>query len=316
MFGASSQPAVSGHPSVARRPGPSQYVMESPPTPRSSERQARQERLERTIENELVPRMLTSHQVGAIPPSLATAVGRELSERDVDGFVAAVRSPEDAKAAEFIRGILAEGATIEAVYLDLLAPSARQLGVLWENDDCDFVEVTVSLGRMQRALRDLSQLFLADAVHGAPVGSALLTCTPGEQHTLGVIMVGEFLLRDAWRVSVGAPWSEHDLLTLVRTEWFDVIGFSVGAADRLPGLKRDIQQLTAASRNPHVQIMVGGPVFSEHPEAVEDVGANALAGDAREAPQVARLLLAAARRAMADAPPEAVTEHEQFRDAI
>ena len=316
MFGASSQPAVSGHPSVARRPGPSQYVMESPPTPRSSERQARQERLERTIENELVPRMLTSHQVGAIPPSLATAVGRELSERDVDGFVAAVRSPEDAKAAEFIRGILAEGATIEAVYLDLLAPSARQLGVLWENDDCDFVEVTVSLGRMQRALRDLSQLFLADAVHGAPVGSALLTCTPGEQHTLGVIMVGEFLLRDGWRVSVGAPWSEHDLLTLVRTEWFDVIGFSVGAADRLPGLKRDIQQLTAASRNPHVQIMVGGPVFSEHPEAVEDVGANALAGDAREAPQVARLLLAAARRAMADAPPEAVTEHEQFRDAI
>jgi len=316
MFGASSQPAVSGHPSVARRPGPSQYVMESPPTPRSSERQARQERLERTIENELVPRMLTSHQVGAIPPSLATAVGRELSERDVDGFVAAVRSPEDAKAAEFIRGILAEGATIEAVYLDLLAPSARQLGVLWENDDCDFVEVTVSLGRMQRALRDLSQLFLADAVHGAPVGSALLTCTPGEQHTLGVIMVGEFLLRDGWRVSVGAPWSEHDLLTLVRTVWFDVIGFSVGAADRLPGLKRDIQQLTAASRNPHVQIMVGGPVFSEHPEAVEDVGANALAGDAREAPQVARLLLAAARRAMADAPPEAVTEHEQFRDAI
>ena len=260
--------------------------------------------------------MLTSHQVGAIPPSLATAVGRELSERDVDGFVAAVRSTDDAKAAEFLRGILAEGATIEAVYLDLLAPSARRLGVLWENDDCDFVEVTVSLGRMQRALRDLSQLFLADAAHREPVGSALLTCTPGEQHTMGVIMVGEFLLRDGWRVSVGAPWSEHDLLTLVRTEWFDVIGFSVGAAERLPGLKRDIQQLTAASRNPRVQVMVGGPVFCEHPDAVGDVGANALAGDAREAPRVARQLLAAARRAMADAPPEAVTEHEQFRDAI
>ncbi len=316
MFGASSQPAASGHPSVARRPGLSQHVMESPPTPRSSERQARQERLERTIENELVPRMLTSHQVGAIPPSLATAVGRELSERDVDAFVAAVRSTDDAKAAEFLRSLLAEGATIEAVYLDLLAPSARRLGVLWENDDCDFVEVTVSLGRMQRALRDLSQLFLADAAHREPVGSALLTCTPGEQHTLGVIMVGEFLLRDGWRVSVGAPWSEHDLLTLVRTEWFDIIGFSVGAAERLPGLTREIQQLTAASKNPHVQVMVGGPVFCEHPDAVGDVGANAVAGDAREAPRVARQLLAEARRAMADAPPEAVTEHEQFRDAI
>ncbi len=311
MFGASLQPAAPGHRSVSPRLGTSHDVMESPTAPRRSER------LERTIENELVPRLLASHRAGPVPPALSMAMARELSERDVDGFVAAVRSVDDSRAVQFLRDILAEGATVEAVYLDLLAPSARRLGQMWDNDECDFVEVTVSLGRMQRMLRDLSQVFLADATRSEPVGSVLLTCIPGEQHTLGIIMVGEFLLRDGWRVLVGAPWSESDLLTMVGTEWFDVIGFSVGSESRLPLLKRDIRRLKSASRNPHLQFMVGGQVFSDDPTLVDQVGANAIAGDAREAPQIARRLLDAAQRAASDAPlREALGDHGQFSDAL
>ncbi|WP_309673094.1 cobalamin B12-binding domain-containing protein [Gemmatimonas sp.] len=264
-----------------------------------------------------MPRLLASHRAGPVPPALSMAMARELSERDVDGFVAAVRSVDDSRAVQFLRDILAEGATVEAVYLDLLAPSARRLGQMWDNDECDFVEVTVSLGRMQRMLRDLSQVFLADATRSEPVGSVLLTCIPGEQHTLGIIMVGEFLLRDGWRVLVGAPWSESDLLTMVGTEWFDVIGFSVGSESRLPLLKRDIRRLKSASRNPHLQFMVGGQVFSDDPTLVDQVGANAIAGDAREAPQIARRLLDAAQRAASDAPlREALGDHGQFSDAL
>ena len=314
MFGASLQPAASGHPSVTCGPGTSHDVMESPSAPRRSERL---ERLERTIENELVPRLLASHRAGPVPPALTAAIVRELSEQDVDGFVAAVRSPDDMRAVQFVREVLADGASVEAVYLDLLAPSARRLGQLWESDECDFVEVTVSLGRMQRLLRDLSQVFLADATRTEPVGSVLLTCIPGEQHTLGIIMVGEFLLRDGWRVLVGAPWSESDLLTMVGTEWYDVIGFSVGSESRLPLLKRDIRRLKSASRNPHVQFMVGGQVFSDDPTLAEQVGANAIAGDAREAPQIARRLLDAALNAASDTPPrEALGDHGEFSDAL
>lgn len=313
MFGASLQPAASDHRSVTRGLGSSHHVMESPSAPRRSERL---ERLERTIENELVPRLLTGHRAGPIPPALSMAAARELSERDVDGFVAAVRSHDDENAVAFVRAVLDEGATIEAVYLDLLAPSARRLGQLWDNDECDFVEVTVSMGRMQRLLRDLSQVFLADANRTEPVGNALLTCIPGEQHTLGIIMVGEFLLRDGWRVLVGAPWSESDLLTMVATEWYDVIGFSVGCESRFPTLKRDIRRLKTASRNPHVQFMVGGQVIVEHPDAAAEVGAQAIGGDAREAPVIARRLLAAAQAAAADAQRNAVAEHDEFSGAV
>ncbi|QJR35618.1 cobalamin B12-binding domain-containing protein [Gemmatimonas groenlandica] len=244
------------------------------------------------------------------------AIARELSEHDVDTFVAAIRSPDSERAEQFIRAVLAEGASVEAVYLDLLAPSARRLGEMWESDECDFVEVTVSLGRMQRLLRDLSQVFLADASRTEPVGSVVLTCIPGEQHTLGIIMVGEFLLRDGWRVMVGAPWSESDLLTMVGTEWYDVIGFSVGSESRLPLLKRDIRRIKSASRNPHVQFLVGGQVFSDDPSLADEIGANAIAGDAREAAPIARRLLEASRRAAFDAPREAIGDHGKFSDAL
>lgn len=313
MFGVSLQPSASIHRSVDRGMGSSHVVMESPAAPRQSERL---ERLERTIENELVPRLLTSHRAGPIPPALSMAIARELSASDVDSFVETIRCPDDARAAEFIREVLAEGATIEAVYLDLLAPSARRLGEMWDEDECDFVEVTVSLGRMQRMLRDLSQVFLADATGGEAVGNVLLTCIPGEQHTLGIIMVGEFLLRDGWRVMVGAPWSESDLLTMVGTEWYDVIGFSVGSESRLPLLKRDIRRLKSASRNPHLQVMVGGQVFSDDPTLADQVGASAIAASAREAPQTARRLLDVAHRAASDTSREALSDRVQFSDAI
>lgn len=283
--------------------------MDTAPSPRPSDRL---ERLERTIQNEIVPRLLTSHRVGPISPAMANAVARILSDEDVQSFVRAVRGADDQGAVQFVRRVIADGASIEAVYLDLLAPSARRLGEMWDEDECDFVEVTVALGRMQRLLRDLSQVFLADAGQAEPVGSVLLTCVPGEQHTLGIIMVGEFLLRDGWRVLVGAPWTDGDLLAMVGTEWYDVIGFSVGCEARLTSLRRDIRRLRSASRNPNVQIMVGGPVFANDPTLADQVGAHAIAATAREAPRVARALLPEARAFAPDGlPPNSAGEHGQ-----
>lgn len=314
MFGAPLQPVASGSTSVSTGPGLSPDVMDDLSPSRRSERL---ERLERTIQNELVPRLMASHRVGPVSPALMTAASRGLSERDVDAFVAAVRCHDEHRSVQFVRTVLDEGATVEAVYLDLLAPSARRLGEMWDADECDFVEVTVALGRMQRLLRDLSQVFLAEAGQSEPVGNVLLTCVPGEQHTLGIIMVGEFLLRDGWRVLVGAPWSDSDLLSMVVSDWYDVIGFSVGTENRLAVLRRDIRRLKSASRNPNVQVMVGGQLFAEQPDLAEQVGANAIASDARSAPTMARSLLAAARVATAGRLPlGGLAENGQFREAL
>jgi methanogenic corrinoid protein MtbC1 len=312
MFGASVTPSLAGsHPSGPSAAGPAYDAMESPQYGRRSER------LERTIQNEIVPRLLLSHRVGPIPPSLAAAVAQTLTAADVETFVDAIRGADDGRAHAYVRALVANGTPVESVYLDLLAPTAHRLGELWDNDECDFVEVTLAMGRMQGLLRELSQVFLADTGRSETVGNVLLTCVPGEQHTLGVIMVGEFLLRDGWRVLVGAPWTENDLLEMVAAEWYDVIGFSVGCQSRISNLKREIRRLRNASRNPNVQVMVGGKVFNDDPALVARVGADAAASTARQAPHVARSLLASSLEAARPlAQREAIGGHGELREAI
>jgi methanogenic corrinoid protein MtbC1 len=245
----------------------------------------------RTIESQLIPRLLLAHRVGPTPPSLSAAVGRALDDADVAAFVQHVLNVDNEPADRFVEALVAEGASVEAIYLDLLAPTARRLGDMWDNDDCDFVDVAVGIGRVQRVVRGLSEAFLAGAPAG-PVGEVLLTSSPGESHTLGLYLVAEFFVRDGWAVHVTTPTDERDLLADVRQSAADVLGISVACGYRLPALRRTIQRIRAASGNPALIVLVGGRQFQDEPDLVAQVGADGTAVDAREAPRVAHALLA------------------------
>lgn len=238
------------------------------------------------IEGELIPRLLLAHQVGPIPPSLAAAAARELDEHDLDEFLARVLDAHDGATADFIADLLADGIMVESVYLDLLAPTARRLGELWDEDRADFLQVTIALGRLQRVLRELSR-GAGDPVPALPVGRVLLAGAPGDDHSLGLLMVAEFFVRAGWGVALGPPISELDLIETVRADSFDVVGLSLGTDARLGAVKRLIAQVRLASHNPHLVVLVGGRVFSDRPDLVDRVGADGTVADARLAPAVA-----------------------------
>jgi methanogenic corrinoid protein MtbC1 len=250
--------------------------------------------LARTIERELVPRLLLAHRVGPFPPFgdayLAPAIAL-VSGDDLQRFLAEVLAEDDDAVARFVGQIVARGVTLEAVCLDLLAPTARHLGELWETDQRDFFEVTVALGRVHRAMREAIQRAAAPTVEPESAGQALISSLPGEQHTLGLAMVAEFFSRDGWSVQLGAPGTEEELSSLVRTGWLDVVGFSVTSEDRLLTLRRGIATARRLSQNPNLIIIVGGRVFTEHPELVTRVGADGHAITAVGAPACARDLL-------------------------
>ena len=249
------------------------------------------DRLRRTVEGELVPRLLMAHRAGPIPPSLLAAAGRELSEEHVQAFVSCVLSPDEMAASAYVQELMDAGVSIEGIYLDLLAPTAISLGESWESDACDFVEVTVAVGRLQRVLRDVSHLFIAGGTRSDTVGSALLSCVPGEQHTLGLFMVAEFFIRDGWGVRIGAPISQPELSAMVRESSYDVVGFSVACASRLSTLKQTIRRVRRESQNRDVVVLVGGQAFINDPSLVARVGADGTSIDARSAPSSARVLI-------------------------
>jgi MerR family transcriptional regulator, light-induced transcriptional regulator len=112
--------------------------------------------------------MLT-HRDSHLTPLGASGISRD----EIVAFTQTLLA-KDVTAANVIVAELREvGCTIDAIYLQLLAPSARYLGELWEADTCNFSEVTLCLWRIQTMLYDLSPAFQSDAMLRA---AALFCC--------------------------------------------------------------------------------------------------------------------------------------------
>jgi methanogenic corrinoid protein MtbC1 len=252
-------------------------------------------RLARAIETDVIPRLVQAHrpqsgQTFEIPLSLTATI----SDDEVQRFVGHIIDDSETVIAAAAAQWRNRGLAVETLYLELLGPSARHLGTMWEEDLCDFSTVTVALGRLQRLMREWSPAFGAEVDH-PPHGRRALFVQPGdEQHSFGLSMVAEFFRREGWDVLGGVGGAVTDPSAKVRDEWVDIIGFSVGSDSRIPWLKETIRAARAAARNPDLVVLVGGPPFALRPELVDEVDADGTARDGREAPHMAERLMARA----------------------
>ena len=185
------------------------------------------------------------------------------------------------------------GYPAETLYLDLQAPTARQLGQMWVDDDCDFTDVTVGLFVLQSSLRELGAT-QRDNVPNPAAPRILLVPLPREQHTFGLSMVYDFFRRAGWNAWSGTIESEAELTAMVRESWFDIVGFSLPCDEQVDDARAMIRMVRAASLNPEVAIMVGGPGFTANPALAATVGADGTAVDGRQAVRAADALLASA----------------------
>ncbi len=251
----------------------------------------------RTIEAEIIPRLVRAHQPApsVLPEPPPTSDSRP-SAAEVLDFVELVLADHEAGYTDLIERLLARGVSVENVYLELLTPAARELGRRWDEDLTSFSDVTVAIGRLQRLMRGMSQSFGNEVDAPGDGRRILLIPAPGEQHTFGLSIVAEFFRRAGWEV-VGADGEDGlDAAAVVRNEWYDVVGISVGVEARLDWLKSGITALRGASRNRAIGVLVGGPVFAVYPERAAEVGADATAPDGRRAPDVAEGLLGSRAR--------------------
>ena len=267
---------------------------------RQSARSARQgdERrlaiLTRTVELDVIPRLLIAH-TGPLAPAAADLLVTAVHVADLVGRVLSRGEPE---AVAFVEAMHEEGAAAESLYLDLLAPAARRLGEMWEDDTCDFTDVTIGLWRLQNAMRELSPSFLRTANARTNGPRVLLVPLPGEDHTFGLSMVYEFFRRAGWNAWSGPVESSADLRGMVRREWVEVIGFSLACDEKLDAVRAEIRSVRRASVNPGLAVLVGGPGFTANPWLAAEVGADGTATDGRQAVLQAQALvdLAAKRR--------------------
>lgn len=249
--------------------------------------QRRRAILTRTVQLDVIPRLVVAHTAGVAisAPSLIVAPSH------VAELVQLVLARGDCAAIAFVEGMRDGGAAAESLYLDLLAPAARRLGVMWEEDTCDFMEVTVGLWRLQSAMRELSPSFLDQRAGRAEGPRILLVPLPGESHTFGLSMVYEFFRRAGWNAWSGPVADSAELAALVRRERVDVVGFSLSCDERLETVYSEIRAVRRASLNPGLSVMVGGPPFADNPLLAAQLGADGTATDGRQAVAQAKALV-------------------------
>ena len=245
--------------------------------------EARRARLVRTIEGEIVPRLVLARRVERQDGATGTNAYGTPDETDVLELVRLLLTHELGVAAAYVETVRQRGATLDRICLELLAPAARELGRRWEYDECDFLQVTLALCRLHQLLRELSAEVRGDDFEPARERRILLAPCPGEQHTFGVSLVGEFLQRAGWEVWQEFPSSTEQISNLVRQNWFAVVGLSLGSERKLEEIAATIRAIRDASMNRAVGVLVGGPMLLAKPEIVQFVGADGTAPDGPQA---------------------------------
>lgn len=244
--------------------------------------------LARVIEGEILPRLMLAHKAGVRPAE--RIAGSRPTPDQIAQFCTLLLTRSNEDMTPHVLALLDEGLSLESLLLELLAPAARHLGELWEEDECDFVDVTVATGRLQGIMRDLCARLESDAAPARGNSILLLPC-PGETHNFGLSMVATIFREAGWDVVYPDHGAGVDPIEFARVEWYDVIGLSLGCEIFLPALGEAVRSLRRVSRNRSVRIMVGGPLFALHPDYVTLVGADATADNAHVAPGIAESLL-------------------------
>ena len=234
------------------------------------------------IEKQIIPRLLNVQQFFNGQSKTLDESEFANAQPGYEEFTQSCLKGDSLKANGIVDGLMARGLSQERIFLELITPAARQLGVLWEQDLCDFTQVTCGLAIMHQTIYRLGYESPARPREEGDTERIMLACAPGSQHFLGLTIVADFFRKSGAEVVLEISSTESELLRAVSNEWFDVVGISVALEVQLQALPSLIQHIRSSSGNPKVRVVLGGPIFLLKEFSPQTLGADAIFTDARE----------------------------------
>ncbi len=138
------------------------------PTKRMREkftRDMRRAQLTRTIECEIIPRLLLAHGCSTDLDRSIAPIGIEEARDEVAELVQLVLASEMTVAASYVESKRLQGATLETLFQALIVPAARLIGDMWKADICSFHEFSEALSRLQIMLAELTPVTEKGTLH-------------------------------------------------------------------------------------------------------------------------------------------------------
>lgn len=242
------------------------------------------------VEAEIIPRLLMAHT--NVPPEQRSTGSGEISAEDAARFAPLPLELEAHDLLTEVERFLDRGVSVDSIFVDLLAPSARQLGEYWTEDRCDFIDVTMGLWRLQEVMREIAIRGMAYDRQKFVPHSALFTPMPGEQHSFGALMVEEVFSLAGWQSEVLIEPARKDVLQSVSQRSYDLVGLTLSCSSSNSAIADLISSIRSVSKNSEVGVMIGGQVVNADPTIVGLVGADGTASNARAALALAEQMVA------------------------
>ncbi len=231
-----------------------------------------------------------AEQTGQAPPCRLDELGQlsPLARRYLELTLAGSRR----EAASLILGQAQAGHDVRGIYLDVLKPALRALGLLWQHGRISVAEEHFTTASTQMVMSQLFPFFQSTTRNGHTFVGC---CVAGEVHEVGMRMVSDLLELDGFDTwYLGANTPDADVLSLLAQKKAAVLGISATMSHGLPLVERLIRALRADERTSGTRVLVGGLAFARRPGLWHDLGADGCADDAAEAVALARRLVMAA----------------------
>ena len=240
--------------------------------------------LNKTIESEIIPRLLMGHKLESANQLADSQVNNiEVKQTEIVDFCQTLLDGPIADCFTFIDRMQKSGHSLISLYMNLIPASTRRLQQLWETDENSFTEVTLALGRAQNLIHQLSPAFMSQGKLSAFQGNALLINAPGSQHTLGILIMGEFFKLNGWNTTVEIETTGADLKDRIHSQAYDLLAISISCEDQWGTMETLLNEVKKASKNKGILTMAGGPVFDFKPELIQECSADICELTAEEA---------------------------------
>ena len=182
-----------------------------------------------------------------------------------------------------VEAALAAGATLEDIYLDILAPALTSIGERWEKGELDVSVEHRASGIVMRLIGRLGPRF---ARRGRSRGSVVVGAPEGERHVLPLAMAADLIRQRGWEVSdLGGDLPPESFVHAVTSAGPDLVAvaISVSIDDNLDALATTIDAIKRAV--PGLVVVIGGHAITGE-EHAHQLRADHFAASLREIPDI------------------------------
>jgi methanogenic corrinoid protein MtbC1 len=198
-------------------------------------------------------------------------------------------SAQKRKAADYILSMATGTQEIREIYLNILQPVQRDIGLLWHTNKISVAQEHYCTGVTQMVI-SLLYPKLFDA--GPKDYRMISACVSGELHEIGLRMVTDIMEIDGWNTTfLGANMPDEGILETILEKKADLLAISVTFPLNLHKAESLINLIKSDALASKTKIMVGGYPFLADDSLWQKIGADAYAADASLANSVARNLI-------------------------